>query len=300
MDSISVLFLSRVTLLPGVELRPHIHDYWHFAVSMKGEIRGKDGKRGYAPACSCIAPGIPHADCVCVEELHSINAMVLVNDPMLYKRLEQFQFSRLREADMHIPLLISILEQAHTLKPSQNLVNFAFGYYLHLLLESAPGDFDKATRAPSLSTKALDFIQENYRNQIKLEDVARHISRNRTYTAHLLSSATGMTFMEHLNAVRIRHACSLLAYSNLSLDQLARECGFNSTSNFCRVFKASIGTTPNKYRTSHVVDDLHYTGAAEALEVPYTEPVYTYIPHEQKCIDWETPREYFNQELKNS
>ena len=82
MDSISVLFLSRVTLLPGVELRPHIHDYWHFAVSMKGEIRGKDGKRGYAPACSCIAPGIPHADCVCVEELHSINAMFLV----IYKK----------------------------------------------------------------------------------------------------------------------------------------------------------------------------------------------------------------------
>ena len=300
MSDISVLFLSRVTLLPGVELRTHIHDYWHFAVSLSGTIVGPDGKKVFSPTCSCYPPGIPHGSCVCNEELHSINVMFLVNDPMLQKRLEQFPFKWLREADLHIPLLVSILEQARAIKPSPSLVNHAFGYYLHLLLEAAPETIDAPSQAPTLSAKALNFIQENYKSPIKLDDVAAHIERNRTHTAHLLSSSTGMTFKEHLNAVRIRHACSLLAYSNLTLDQVAVECGFNSASNFCRIFKASIGTTPNKYRTSHMADDLHYEGTTGETEAPYSEPVYTYIPHAQKCVDWETPQEYFDQKLKNS
>jgi AraC-like DNA-binding protein len=148
-----------------------------------------------------------------------------------------------------------------------------------------------------LTAKPPFFTAADY----SIESFATDLGTNRSYASRFVNQELGVTFSTLLNKLRLAHFIKRKSETpQATITHLAKECGFNSTSNFCRVFKASIGTTPNKYRTSHVVDDLHYTGAAEALEVPYTEPVYTYIPHAQKCIDWETPREYFNQELKNS
>ena len=295
MNNISVLYMSYVTLLPEMELRTHVHDYWHFSLSLNG-ILVKNGKTICAPGCSCFPPHIPHAgEAICKEDHTAINIMFQVHNKLLYKRLEQFPFHQLRKEQLHIPMLVSILEHAHTFCPPQDLIDFAFGYYLYLLLESALDCTDTGLRAHSLSEKALNYINDHYMLPLKLEDLANHLDRSRTYTAHLLNKETGMTFMEHLAAARIKHACTMLAYSNLSLDDLAKACGFNSTSNFCRVFKASIGVTPNKYRTSHKPSDLFYSGNPEALSVPYKSPVYTYIPGAQKCIDWKTPKEYLDQ-----
>jgi len=300
MNSISVLYMSHVTLLQGMELRSHVHDYWHFSLALEGALATRTGQMIRASHCSCYPPHIPHAGgVVCKEEHTAINVMFLVHDKLLCKRLEQFPFRQIRKEHLHIPLLMSIMEQAHTLCPGQDLIDFAFGYYLHLLMESAQDSIDVASEVPSLSEKAVNFIHENCCSPIKLEDLAEYIDRNRTYTAHLLSRTTGMTFMEHLVGARMKHACALLAYSDLPLDRLSKACGFNSTSNFCRVFKLSTGMTPNKYRTSHKTGDLFYPGDAEDLTAPYERPVYTYIPGARKCVDWKTPREYLNQAPDN-
>ena len=102
--------------------------------------------------------------------------------------------------------------------------------------------------------------------------------------------------VEHLKEIRIKNACKLLAYSNTPLEKIISECGFISASYFHRVFREKMGTTPNRYRTSHVVKDTFYLGDDAALDIPYNEPVYTYIPGARKCIQWKTPRDYFNQE----
>ena len=76
------------------------------------------------------------------------------------------------------------------------------------------------------------------------------------------------------------------------------DCGFISDSYFHKVFREKVGTTPNRYRTSHSVSDTFYHGEDAALDVPYEEPVFTYVPGARKCIHWRTPREYFQQESK--
>ena len=292
MQDISVLYLSRVSLIPGIGHRAHTHDYWHFSVRAKS---------GNGSVCAyCWAPGEvnPQSVCNCYGDV-GINLMFLVHDRSLYRRLEAVSFGELKTEQLHIPILEDIAKKVHDMNPGQEFVDCAFGYYLQLILATYQ-KLEDEKHAISLTEKALAFIEENYMHQIRLEDVAEHIGRTTYHTSHLVKAATGMTVVEHVREVRIKNACRQLAYSNIPIEEVISSCGFISVSYFHKVFREKLGTTPNRYRTSHAVSDTFYHGNPAALEIPYgqSEQLFTYIPGARKCIDWKTPGEYFYQEVK--
>lgn len=296
MQDISVLYLSQITVLAGTGHRAHTHDYWHFALRLPDLPEGteRDGGR----YCSCFPAGKLNKDNVCTKKTRSINVMFLVHNEELARKLAQLPFHHLTREELHIPLLLDIVGQARDLEPGQEFIDFAFGYYLHLLLASRAA-MEETASPVGLTEKALRFIEQNYMNQIRLEDVAEHIGRSTYHTSRLVKAETGMTVVEHVREVRIKNACRLLAYSDISMEQVMAQCGFLSDSYFHKVFREKVGTTPNRYRTSHSVSDTFYRGEDGALDVPYEEPVFTYVPGARKCIHWRTPREYFTQTIQS-
>lgn len=58
----------------------------------------------------------------------------------------------------------------------------------------------------------------------------------------------GMSPYRYLLSVRLERAKELLADPSVSVAACALECGFHSTSYFCRIFRREIGTTPAQYR----------------------------------------------------
>jgi len=52
-----------------------------------------------------------------------------------------------------------------------------------------------------------------------------------------------------MTRVRLNRGMRLLENSNLGLEEIARECGFQSATYFCRFFKREAGTTPALYRS---------------------------------------------------
>jgi len=293
-QDISVLYLSDVTLLPGMGNTVHTHDYWHFSMLLSGRMETQEGK-AIAMGISCIPPGVPHAGLTCTERSRAINVMFFVHDRKLDGQLRAFPFWKLRKRETFSTELENIMEKAHTISPSQEFINSAFSYYVRLLMEGGRNICDSEPQSETLAERCLSYIERNYMNQVRLEDVAEQIGRNKSYTSSLVSRSTGMTVVEHLNRVRVKHACAMLAYSDVAIEQVAEVCGFTNTKNFCRVFKQIVGTTPTRYRTSHEIKDMCYSGDYQELNVPYGCQVYTYVPSARKCIDWKTPLEYICQ-----
>lgn len=60
--------------------------------------------------------------------------------------------------------------------------------------------------------------------------------------------ATGFTFVEYVNSVRIKEAKHLLEQTTLKVNLIARKVGFGSVTHFGRVFKAVTGHAPLYYR----------------------------------------------------
>lgn len=96
---------------------------------------------------------------------------------------------------------------------------------------------------------ALSYINENYRDDITLEDVSAVIGFNESYFCRIFKLATGATFTEYLNFVRVCKAQKLLSESSKSILDISSEVGFSSVSYFNRIFKKYRSCSPGYYRT---------------------------------------------------
>lgn len=71
---------------------------------------------------------------------------------------------------------------------------------------------------------------------------------------HLYTSTFGTTMLQDITSGRMQRACKLLETTLLSMEDIAEQCGYASTSHFIRLFRKTIGTTPLQYRKNTQTD----------------------------------------------
>lgn len=81
-------------------------------------------------------------------------------------------------------------------------------------------------RADNYVRRAVEFIQSNYCNPIKITDVADYVCINRSYLYTLFHNATGMPPQQFLSTFRITKATELLQMTSLSVESIALSCGY--------------------------------------------------------------------------
>lgn len=97
-------------------------------------------------------------------------------------------------------------------------------------------------------TKAIEFIQNNYFNDIKITDIARYVSLNRSYLTTIFQKTIKQSPQQYLSTFRITRAESLLTLPHLSIGDIARSCGYSDSLVFSRAFKNVKGICPSDYR----------------------------------------------------
>ena len=83
-----------------------------------------------------------------------------------------------------------------------------------------------------------------------VERMAAELNLSPSYFHSLYKTAFGLSPKHDLVNIRLRHAKSLLAHSNLSLSEIAERSGFKSNFHFIRSFRSTFGIPPNQYRLS--------------------------------------------------
>ena len=96
--------------------------------------------------------------------------------------------------------------------------------------------------------KAIDYIQQNFRQKLSLEEIAATTGMNPKYFCSYFKKHTNTTPIAYLTTLRIRQAKVLLREKQLSVLEVALSCGFDNVSFFIRQFKAATGQTPGQYR----------------------------------------------------
>lgn len=97
----------------------------------------------------------------------------------------------------------------------------------------------------------LDFLMKNFRNEIKLEQVASIASMSPTSFCRYFKSRTNKTVIQFLNEIRIGHAHKLLIETQYNMDQISAESGYKNVSNFYEQFQKITGKSPFKFRKEH-------------------------------------------------
>lgn len=97
-----------------------------------------------------------------------------------------------------------------------------------------------------------NFIMQQYDKPITLEDAARQAHMTPQAFCRYFKKHTLHTFVSFLNEVRINEACKKLTDGNYdSIATVAYNCGFNSITNFNRVFKSVTNKSPSEYVESY-------------------------------------------------
>lgn len=99
--------------------------------------------------------------------------------------------------------------------------------------------------------RVLEYVMENFRNDIKLEDVAAEASMSPTSFCRYFKNRTNKTVMQFINEIRIGYAHKMLLETQYNVEQICYECGFKNVSNFYEQFQKVTGTSPFKFRKEH-------------------------------------------------
>jgi AraC-like DNA-binding protein/ligand-binding sensor protein len=92
------------------------------------------------------------------------------------------------------------------------------------------------------------FIALHHGEQLGLRDVARAVKMSPFYFCKIFKTGTGLTFTEYLARRRIESAKRLLLNTHTRISEAAYAAGFQSLSQFNRVFRRVAGEAPSRYR----------------------------------------------------
>ena len=96
--------------------------------------------------------------------------------------------------------------------------------------------------------ESMLYIQNNFRNDISLDDIASAACLTPTYMSSLFIKECGQSFKEYLTTIRLDYSKKMLRFSDMSVTDICFESGFNDYANFERCFKKRVGESPRDYR----------------------------------------------------
>jgi len=96
-------------------------------------------------------------------------------------------------------------------------------------------------------SKILEYIQKNY-ICTTLAETAKTFNFHPNYLSTLLKKTTGKSFKEIIHEQKLKKACTLLKNTDMTVEDISLEVGYNNFSFFYKKFKDAFGVTPLEYR----------------------------------------------------
>ena len=120
---------------------------------------------------------------------------------------------------------------------------------IYILSENSASVIKSTQKSNNQKTieRTLEYINNNLSADLTLERLASAANFNAIYFHKLFKASTGKTLHEYVEEQRIKKSISLLISTNMTLAQIAYECGFSSQSYFSYAFKKKKGATPREY-----------------------------------------------------
>lgn len=98
---------------------------------------------------------------------------------------------------------------------------------------------------------AINYINNNYKNPITLDEVANYVHLSPSYFSTLFKCEMKESFKTYLNKLRIEYSKCMLSNNNESIMDIALSLGFDNQNYFSTVFKKYTKMSPKEYINSH-------------------------------------------------
>ena len=101
--------------------------------------------------------------------------------------------------------------------------------------------------------EALNYIEQNFQNDISVENIASFCGLNRTYFGRIFKETVGKSPQQFLLSYRMAKAAELLKLTQLSISDIGNAVGYPNQLHFSRAFKNVYGVSPREWRNKNRV-----------------------------------------------
>lgn len=118
--------------------------------------------------------------------------------------------------------------------------------------------FEYLLKPPVLQTEyetpveqSIHYIRRNYNEPLNLNKLAEIANLSPYYYAHCFKEETGFSPMEYVTNTRLEQAKVKLIRTQKTVEEIADEIGYSSSSSFINMFVKKVGHSPKQYRKFH-------------------------------------------------
>lgn len=166
-----------------------------------------------------------------------IKVQVIHNIVILFSMLEKKYYDKFKE----LPDLKEIIDNIIKSDSLENLIQTVYSYVLNI------ADKISITTTDNIVKRVMAYIERNYVNDLKLEDIAKIFSYNSAYLGKVFKKYTGYSFNEVLNYIRIENAKRLLLETDLKVYQISEQVGYSNADYFYNKFRKYVGVSPKEF-----------------------------------------------------
>ena len=110
----------------------------------------------------------------------------------------------------------------------------------------------------NLTWQMMQYLNRHFNQDISAKELAKEFGITPLKVNHLFYLLTGENFSKNLHQVRMRHACAMMQFEQLSNSYIGIYVGYKTSAAFFRKFKEMRRTTPEEYRKNHKDKELVY------------------------------------------
>ncbi|MBE6903891.1 MAG: helix-turn-helix domain-containing protein [Ruminococcaceae bacterium] len=238
----------------------HVHEFVEIEIILSGVgVQTINGKEYTVKRGDIIF--LKKGDC---HSYYSIDKLLLINVIFYYSVFDDM-WDLLRtyfsEQDIEFPKVMHLQSkdiayvEDIVLKAEKEFIEEKQGYYammksyLTMLLihmgRMATGQ--QAQKTDITMPAILDYIDSNYIN-LRLENIADRFGYSTSYFSKFFKKKMGISIVEYVNKKRLNKAIELILGTDISIEEICTELGFNDKKHFYNIFKRYTGSTPGSLR----------------------------------------------------
>lgn len=163
-----------------------------------------------------------------------------------------FEYSKDDSLKNYISEMLKLKERDHS---SELKLEGLLYFFMSALAETQKDSNNKKSYKSTelYLEKSIEFIDNNYSNNIKINDIASYIGINRSYLTNIFKRNLNISPQEFLVNYKIDKACELLNNTDLSIKAIAASVGYADPLTFSKIFKKFTGNSPKSYREVKVI-----------------------------------------------